>query len=425
MANRIIQAAYERLLKQLPDHFGDTFYELENYKNHEGIIKFTVQGWYDRPYTFAVNLRSIKACFAWLEGILDSPYTESHDYQFFDIKKKRNLVVGYIPITSDGYYHESSVSEDFPEIPLKDCGMYYVYDTEKQKVLESAFVHYEDLARRIYTTIKRCKRLRAKSQKIESYFLGKEDIIYTYKGITCKGSISKGEFRYYGNFFDEDGKQIDHWGIASDYESEFLSHARGTIRKILEYREYRRKNKEWKESNDIESIGCVFDIMPEVFKQRVLDGKFDTSLNDCVKGGDYEVPLPYVTKAWDYLLKGTLCANEFRVEYDPEDGDEPVDRTREEALEQNEQMKVLWKEYFNIDIDALDIDFSTFNKHLPPNANEDEVYYHFQDVPNGIEEWILDGINTPTGGCSFDDVSSLMEFAAYIGIERQSWDEDW
>lgn len=36
----------------------------------------------------------------------------------------------------------------------------------------------------------------------------------------------------------------------------------------------------------------------------------------------------------------------------------------------------------------------------------------------------LIGRNTPTGGCSFDDVSSLMEFAAYIGIERQSWDED-
>ena len=88
-------------------------------------------------------------------------------------------------------------------------------------------------------------------------------------------------------------------------------------------------------------------------------------------------------------------------------------------------MKLLWKKYFNIDIDALDIDFSTFNKHLPPNADEDEVYYHFQSVPNGIEEWILDGINTPTGECSFDDVSSLMEFAAYIGIERQSWDEDW
>ena len=149
MGNRIIQAAYEKILKQLPNHFGDTFYELENYQNHEGVIKFTVQGWYDRPYTFAVNLKIIKACFAWLEGILDSPYTESHDYQFFDIKKKRNLVVGYIPITSDGYYHESSVSEDFPEIPLKDCGMYYVYDTDKQKVLESAFVHYEDLARRI------------------------------------------------------------------------------------------------------------------------------------------------------------------------------------------------------------------------------------------------------------------------------------
>ena len=425
MENRKIQAAFRKMMKGLPDHFGETIYELKDYQNHEGIIKFTVQGYYDRPYTFAVDLKIIKACFAWLEGILESPNSEDHEFQFFDIKKKRNLVVGYLPTKSDGFYHESRVSEDFPEIPLKDCGMYYVYDTEKEKILESAFVHHEGLVRRIYTTIKRNKRLRAKSPKIESYFNGKKDIIYLYNGFSCKATIGKSDFRYYGNYFDENGTLLENWGIGADYESELKSRARETIRKILEHREYRRKNKEWKENNDIESIGCVFDIMPEIFRQRVLEGKYDKSLNISVKGGDYEVPLPYVTKAWDYLLKGTLCSNEFRVEYYPEEGDEPVDRTRDEALEQNGQMKLLWKELFNIDIDALDIDFSIYNKHLQPNVDEDDECWYFQSVPDGIVEWILYGIKTPTGRCTFDSVSALMEFAAYIGIERQTWNEDW
>ena len=35
-----------------------------------------------------------------------------------------------------------------------------------------------------------------------------------------------------------------------------------------------------------------------------------------LRGGIYEVPLWYVTKAWDVLLKGDLCNNAWRIEYE-------------------------------------------------------------------------------------------------------------
>lgn len=419
----VIKNRLEKLQEKLPDHFGDTFYELKDYKRQKGIIKFSVQGYHDKPYIFEADLAVIKKLFAWLEGILESPYSEDHCFSFFEIKKEKALMVGYLPISKDGNYREADVSADFPALPLRECGMYYVYDIEKNKILESTFVYYEDLVRRIYTTIKRCNRLRTSSEKIISHFLDKDEIVYEFNRIVCKGVISKVSLRYSGAFYDSNGAQIEHWGIADEYESAFKSHARRVIKTILEHREYKRKNEAWKATNDIDSIGCVFDIMPELFRQRLIDGKYDKSLNNKVVGGDYEVPLPYVTKAWDYLLKDTLCANEFRVEYDPE-YDDPVVRTREVALQQNDQMKLIWKEFFNIDIDTLEVDFRKFDMHLPPNVSDSFARYYFQYVPDGVEEWILEGINSPNGHCCFDAVSSLMEFAAYIGVERLTWVDD-
>lgn len=57
--------------------------------------------------------------------------------------------------------------------------------------------------------------------------------------------------------------------------------------------------------------------------------------------------------------------------------------------------------------------------HLPPNVSEEESAHYFEDVPDGVFEWILGGINNPNGTCTFDSVSALMEFAAFILRHRE------
>ena len=60
---------------------------------------------------------------------------------------------------------------------------------------------------------------------------------------------------------------------------------------------FQERCQEWKRVTDFESVRCVFNILPEEFRKRVENNTFDRSLLVSVKGGDYEVPLYYVTKA--------------------------------------------------------------------------------------------------------------------------------
>lgn len=100
--------------------------------------------------------------------------------------------------------------------------------------------------------------------------------------------------------------------------------------------------------------------------------------------------------------------------------EEKATRTRCEACQANNKMKNMWKELFNIDIDNLDIDFLQFNKHLPPNVTYEEYRDYFVYVPEGIDEWILCGINHPDSDIvTHDEVSSLMEFTAEVLLRRK------
>lgn len=191
------------------------------------------------------------------------------------------------------------------------------------------------------------------------------------------------------------------------------------------------KQNAWNKRNDAVSIGCVFDILPEKFMERIEAGAFDKSLLVAVKGGDYEVPLYYVTKAWDVLLKNSLGVWSFMIGPEEDEDfseealkrflkDEGATRSRGQAVANNDRMKAVWKEKFDIDIDGLDVDFAQFNMRIPPNVSRDDFYWYFQDVPNGIMEWVLCGINHPTGVCSFDSVSSLMEFAALVVLDKST-----
>lgn len=189
---------------------------------------------------------------------------------------------------------------------------------------------------------------------------------------------------------------------------------------IISLNDWKQCNAEWNNSGiDIASIACVFDILPDKLRERIGSGKYDKTLNTKVNGGFYEVPLYYVTKAWDVLLKGDLCDCDYKVEYDPYFDDEEPDRLLEKAVSQNDEMKAIWREKFDIDIDNLEVDFKSFNRHIVPNVSEKSMYSYFRSVPNGIEEWVLDGINYPGTKMCFDSVSCLMEFVAYILFERE------
>lgn len=145
-----------------------------------------------------------------------------------------------------------------------------------------------------------------------------------------------------------------------------------------------------------------------------------------VEGGDYAVPLYYVTKAWDNLLKGSLGSLSFMIGPEEDDDfseeilkvylqEEYASRSRGEATLQNDKMKELWKAHFEIDIDALEIDFTKYDMHLPPNVTQDEYYWYFEDLPDGVNEWIMRPINHPSETWAPHDATScLMEFTANI-----------
>ena len=220
-------------------------------------------------------------------------------------------------------------------------------------------------------------------------------------------------------------------GFAGDdlEEAEKLFHS--CVDRIIANRQYSHECEEWKKVTDYESVRCVVDILPDKFRQRVKDGIFDKSLLYGVKGGCYAPPLYYVTKAWDIILKGTLEPVDFMIGPEEEDDcteesiaeflrENNATRSRCDACKDNDCMKDLWRELFDIDIDTLEIDFHLFDMHLPPNVSTKEYEDYFSDVLNGVNEWILGSVNYPENESIFhDSVASLMEFTAQIILWRE------
>lgn len=254
-----------------------------------------------------------------------------------------------------------------------------------------------------------------------------------YKGYKTILRLYSKDNRLFGKIYTPENPStpMDGWGFAGDNIEEAEERFHYLVEKIISKKQFKEKCLEWKSKTDYESVRCVMNILPDEFKKRFSDKSFDYTLIESVKGGDYEVPLYYVTKAWDIILRGELFPIDFMIGPE-EEGDcteadiqeflirENATRTRCEACKDNSKMKELWKELFNIDIDSLDIDFLQYNMHLPPNVSYDEYQDYFNDVPEGINEWILSVINHPD--CEIvthDEVSSLMEFTAEVLLRRK------
>ena len=268
--------------------------------------------------------------------------------------------------------------------------------------------------------------------------MGKEKIIAEFEYKEYKSEVwinHKDRDRYYGNVYTPADYTkpyaIADWGVMK-YAGDSLEKARKQfewqVEMLIEQEQERKRQEEWESVTDYISVGQVCAIHPRKFEQRVKEGKFDKNLLTAVKGGVYAVPIYYITKAWDVLLKGSL-PNAYMIgceedddyteedvrEFNEENG---VTRTRAEASQDNDRMKEIWKEYFGIDVDALDVDFRVFDMHLEPNVSEDEYRYYFGDVPNGIYEWILGHINyseeDSEAKVSYDFAAALMEYTADV-----------
>lgn len=417
--DKLISAFKEEL--KVCHHLGDVYLTLNDYSKGLGELTIDINGWYEKEETFSINIDDVKKFFAWLETVLENSMCKS-EFEFKDSRRTHhNFLLGYCPYT---YFKEELTEYNNATIeltPISECALWYLYDTNTTEITLAMVGHKEDTIARIYTCIKKNKNLRLISVPIRSHFMSRENATFKYKGYKITSKISKYDFRYYGDIYPEncEGKPKARGGIASDNLTEFEHHFQNRVEGLVRQDKWKIKDNEWRNSGiDIDSIIAVFDMQPETFRKRLETKKYDESLNEIVPGGHYEVPLPYVTKAWDYILKGDLDRYSFWVEYDPDDDDEPVIRTLDVAIKNNDEIKSLWKEFYGIDVDNLEVDFSHFDKHLPPNMDEDDSYEYFTGVPDGVIEWILDGILNPYGRCHFDYVSCLMELAEYIKRER-------
>lgn len=258
--------------------------------------------------------------------------------------------------------------------------------------------------------------------------------ILEYKGYRAILTLNPRDKRLWGKICTPENSStpIDDWGFAGDDIQEAEKIFQYQVEKIISHKEFNEKCHEWKSKTDYESIRCVMNILPDDFKLRVSENKFDRTLLDGVDGGDYQVPLYYVTKAWDIILNGELYPIDFMIGPEEEEdcteadileflAEEKATRTRCEACRDNNKMKKLWNELFNIDIDTLNVDFLQFNMHLPPNVTYEKYRDYFIDVPEGIDEWILCGINHPNRDIvTHDEVSALMEFTAEVLLRRRN-----
>ncbi|MBO7440025.1 MAG: hypothetical protein J6U21_10155 [Bacteroidales bacterium] len=259
-----------------------------------------------------------------------------------------------------------------------------------------------------------------------------EKIKLEYKGYTAVCEPNPNDRgRLYGRVYPPDNQfvPLEHWLFTGGTSDEVYQNFKTVVEKVLEHKSFNDTQEDWVHSVDYHSIRAVFNILPDEFERRIDNGYFDKSLLNGVKGGDYVVPLFYVPKAWDVLLKNSLGLVAFKIgpEEDAEEADyenelsifmeeHSATRTRRHAIEQNDKIKEIWKNKIGIDIDEINVDFKKFNMHIPPHVSEDEFYHYFTEVPDGVDEWIMYGINKPEARCTFHAVSCLMEFTAAMQL---------
>ena len=417
--------------KKIKDKIVFSFVEKDNGRIE---MKLVVNGQWNSPVQVILPFSEDNPhrVIQWLEEIViqkDSKPVELLMGRF--VYDERDTILSYSPISEKLSPYDNNLSRRESRY-----GVFSVYKCWCDKQACEVVCDTDIFALQFYSKIKHDMKGNDtfRSQVIESYLLHMPPVRLDYSGYFAVMEVSEYDFRFNGLIYDMESPDaaLDGYAFYTDDTDDAQQLFECLVNGIISLKKWKQKNAQWEESDvDRESVGCVFDIMPERFKERVASGLFDRRLLTEVPGGDYCVPLYYVTIAWDVLLKGSL--GDYAYKIGPEE-DEYVDdyetalkefmadgatRTRQEACRDNDEMKSIWKDVFGLDLYKVEVDFTQYDMHIPPNVSEECYYEYFLEVPNGLSEWIFDGINYPDGKCSFDSVSALMEFTALIVKERQ------
>lgn len=370
---------------------------------------------------FSISVNEITRIYDWLMEILTNPNVPNKFLLRVKEQYRSDCYIGYEPLC---LHPDINLHKE----PYQNC-MFYIYSLKKHTILRKTFGNAETTVLYMYSSITNSKGLRNRSAEINDYY--KSKVLPPFSDNGYRGFVKAiPQKNYYSlEMLSPDGKIIPNinvrkWNLLSLYNT-----FRDEVCDLLYAEGWKKSNEQWKEKVDFQSVDCVFNIKPDEFLHRVKEGLYDKTLNVSVKGGNYEVPLYYVTKAWDILLNQAFDDIYYLVESDEDD---PEERTFESARSQNNEMKRIWYEVFGIDIDSLAVDFRQFDMHSPEyigEENSSEYFYGGRRL--GLEEWIMNGINDPKNPVNFESVSGLMEFTfnlLFCNVEEiinEDYDDDY
>ena len=95
------------------------------------------------------------------------------------------------------------------------------------------------------------------------------------------------------------------------------------------------------------SISAVFYVMPELLRQQIERGTFDKYLLEDIGSFTCPFPIYYITKLWDFAFHDGTWSSGFQKEL-------------EDGIRRNDEIKKIWKDYFDIDTDSVKIDYTFY-----------------------------------------------------------------
>ena len=123
-------------------------------------------------------------------------------------------------------------------------------------------------------------------------------------------------------------------------------------------------------------ISAVFYVMPELLRQQIENGTFDKTLLEDIGSFTCPFPIYYITKLWDFAFHDGTWDSGFQKELD--------DGTR-----RNDEIKKIWKDYFDIDTDGVKIDYTFYPCDY---YYENGRGYHLMDCKDALKDLEESGI---------------------------------
>lgn len=124
------------------------------------------------------------------------------------------------------------------------------------------------------------------------------------------------------------------------------------------------------------SISAVFYVMPELLRQQIESGAFDKTLLEDIGSFTCPFPIYFITKLWDFAFHDGTWSSGFQKELN-------------DGIKRNDEIKKIWKDYFDIDIDGVKIDYTFY----PCDYHyEDGRGYHLMECKDAVKDLEESGI---------------------------------